>query len=89
MAFLVSPSPYAKKRTAVNVKGYDLRKNMESTGMKPITPREAAEAILKGIKANDRTIIFPLSVKFVLCMYRWVPSLVTKLAIGPLSKLGR
>ena len=60
--------------TAVNVKGYDIRENMESTGMKPISSREAAEAIFKGIKANDRTIIFPKFVQFVLFMYRWFPS---------------
>jgi short-subunit dehydrogenase len=72
--------------TAVSVKGYDLRKKMESTGMKPITPRQAAEAILKGIKNNDRTIIFPASVKFVLWAYRWFPRLTTKAVISSLGK---
>lgn len=72
--------------TAVNVKDYNMKKNMESTGLKPITAYQAAEAILDGIQANDRSIIFPGINRFILALYRHFPGLVTKLAVKSLAK---
>lgn len=72
--------------TAVNIKDYSLKKSMENTGLKPVTAHEAAEAILKGINANDRSIIFPRINKLVLCLYRLMPGLMTKFMVSPLAK---
>lgn len=72
--------------SAVNVKDYSLKKSMDNTGLKPITAHQAAEAILKGINANDRSIIFPRINKVILCLYRLMPGLMTKLAVSPLGK---
>jgi short-subunit dehydrogenase len=72
--------------SAVNIKDYSLKKSMDDTGLKPITAHQAAEAILEGINANDRSIIFPRMNKVILCLYRLMPGLVTKLAVSPLAK---
>jgi len=72
--------------SAVNVKGYSLKKSMQDTGLKAVTPHQAAEAILAGIEANDRSIIFPRLNKIILCLYRLMPGLMTKLAVSPLGK---
>jgi short-subunit dehydrogenase len=71
---------------AVNIKDYNLKKNMESTGLKPISPYVAAEAILQGVSANDRSIIFPRSNKIIVRLYQLFPGLMTKLAVKPLAK---
>jgi short-subunit dehydrogenase len=71
---------------AINVKDYDMRKNMESTGMKAISARDAAEAILQGIEANQRSIVFPLLNRIIVRLYQMLPGLMTKLAIKPLAK---
>ncbi|MCP4712458.1 MAG: SDR family oxidoreductase, partial [Planctomycetes bacterium] len=42
---------------AINVKGYNYKKTMESTPLKPISSDQAAQAILKGIEANQRDIV--------------------------------
>lgn len=72
--------------TAVNVKDYDMKKNMEDTGIKAISPGEAAEAILDGIAANERSIVFPRFNKAVLALYRYFPDTMTRLAVAPLAK---
>ena len=72
--------------SAINVKDYDMKKNMESTGLKPITSREAADTILKGIANNDRSIIFPGINRLIMRLYRWLPGLMTRVAIAPLAK---
>ncbi|MEH6467114.1 MAG: SDR family oxidoreductase [Pseudomonadales bacterium] len=72
--------------TAVNIKDYDMKKNMESTGLKPITAYQAAFEILKGINNNDRSIIFPRINKLILALYRFMPNLLTKLVVKPLAK---
>ena len=72
--------------SAVNIKDYSLKENMESTGLKPISAYEAAEAILQGISANDRSIIFPRSNKIIVRLYQLFPRLMTKLAVKPLAK---
>ncbi len=71
--------------TAVNVKDYDMKKNMEDTGIKAISPREAAEAILDGIRDNERSIIFPRFNRVILALYRWFPNTMTRLAVAPLA----
>jgi len=71
---------------AVNIKDYNLKQNMESTGLKPISAHKAAEAILQGISANDRSIIFPRINKIILRTYQLFPGLMTKLAVKPLAK---
>ncbi len=72
--------------SAVNVKGYNMKKSMESTGLKPIPASEAAAAILKGIEANDRSIIFPRINKFIVRLYQLFPNTMTKLAVAPLAR---
>lgn len=72
--------------SAINVKDYDMRKNMESTGLKPISASEAAQAILQGIADNDRSIIFPWINKIIIRLYRWFPGLLTRFVIAPLAK---
>ena len=71
--------------TAVNIKDYDMKKNMEDTGIKAISPREAAEAILDGIRDNERSIIFPRFNRVILALYRWFPNTMTRLAVAPLA----
>jgi len=71
---------------AVNIKDYNLKKNMESTGLKPISAQDAAEAILQGISANDRSIIFPRVNRIILRLYQLLPGLMTKFAVSPLAK---
>lgn len=72
--------------SAINVKDYNMRKNMESTGLKPISAQQAAQAILQGIQANDRSIVFPLINKIIVRLYQWFPLLITKVAVAPLAK---
>lgn len=70
---------------AVNIKDYSLKENMESTGLKPISAHDAAEAILQGISANDRSIIFPRSNKIIVRLYQLFPRVMTKIAVKPLA----
>jgi short-subunit dehydrogenase len=70
----------------INVKDYNMKKNMESTGLKPISARDAADAILKGISANDRSIIFPRLNRIIVRLYQLMPGLMTKLVVKSLAK---
>lgn len=70
---------------AVNIKSYDMKRSMESTGLKPITQREAGEAIADGIAANHRSIIFPRINRIILALYRFFPNLMTRLVVTPLA----
>jgi short-subunit dehydrogenase len=72
--------------SAVNVKDYSLKESMENTGLKPISANDAAEAILEGISGNKRSIIFPRTNRVVLCLYRLMPNLMTRLFVSPLGK---
>ena len=72
--------------SAINVKDYNMRKNMESTGLKPISAEDAAAAILQGIEDNDRSIIFPFINRTIVRLYRWFPKLITRFAVAPLAK---
>ena len=71
--------------SAVNVKDYNLKENMDNTGLKPISAAEAAAAILKGISANQRSIAFPAINRVTLWLYRMMPNLLTPLFIKPLA----
>lgn len=71
---------------AVNVKDYNLKKSMENTGLKPVSEQDAAEAILQGIAANRRSIIFPRINRVILCLYRLMPNLMNRLVVAPLGK---
>jgi short-subunit dehydrogenase len=71
---------------AVNIKDYNLKDNMESTGLKPISAQDAAEAILRGISANNRSIIFPRVNRIILRLYQLFPGLMTRFAVSPLAK---
>jgi len=71
---------------AINVKDYDYKKNMENTGLKPISANEAAQAIMKGMSANKRSIIFPFINRLVLNLYRLFPGFISKVAVAPLAK---
>ena len=75
--------------SAVNVKDYDMRKNMESTGLKPISARDAALAIVRGIETNQRSIIFPTINRIAVRLYQLMPGLMTKLVIKRLAKPAR
>ncbi len=59
---------------------------MESTPIKPISADRAAQAILKGIEANQRDIVFPWINKLILRFYQLVPGLATKILVKPLLK---
>jgi NAD(P)-dependent dehydrogenase (short-subunit alcohol dehydrogenase family) len=72
--------------SAINVKDYNMKKSMESTGLKPIPASEAAAAILQGIAANHRSIIFPKINKFIVRLYQLFPGTITKLAVAPLAR---
>jgi short-subunit dehydrogenase len=72
--------------SAINVKDYNMKKSMESTGLKPIPASEAAAAILQGIAANRRSIIFPKINKFIVRLYQLFPGTITKLAVAPLAR---
>lgn len=72
--------------SAINVKDYNMKKSMESTGLKPIPASEAAAAILQGITANHRSIIFPKINKFIVRLYQLFPGTITKLAVAPLAR---
>jgi short-subunit dehydrogenase len=71
---------------AVNVKDYNYKATMEKTGIKPIPAAQAADEILQGIAANDRSIIFPRLNKVILRLYQLMPATMTKLAVKPLAK---
>ncbi len=73
---------------AVNIKDYNMKKNMQSTGLKPISAQDAATAILAGISANDRSIIFPAINKIILRLYQLMPNLLTSLVVKPLARPG-
>ena len=70
--------------TAINVNDYNMKQEMESTGLDPIGADDAARAILTGITRNQRSIIFPGINRLVLRLYRWFPELMTRLALKPL-----
>ncbi len=70
---------------ADNVKDYDYKKTMESSGMKPITAAEAADAILEGMSINKRSIIFPFLNRVILRAYQLMPNLITKAVVKPLA----
>jgi short-subunit dehydrogenase len=72
--------------SAINVKDYDMKQNMESTGLTPVSAREAAVAILRGIEANDRSIIFPRINRVILRLYQLLPGLMTRVAVKSLAK---
>ena len=72
--------------SAVNVKQYNLKDSMENTGLKPVSAHNAAEAILRGIIANQRSIIFPGINRVTLCLYRLMPNLMTRLIVARLAK---
>ena len=72
--------------SAINVKDYNMKKSMENTGLKPIPASEAAAAILEGIEANDRSIIFPTINKFIVRLYQLFPVTMTKFAVAPLAR---
>ena len=72
--------------SAINVKDYNMRKNMESTGLKSISEEDAAAAILQGIEDNDRSIIFPFINRTIVRLYRWFPKLITHFAVAPLAR---
>lgn len=71
--------------SAVNVKDYNLKESMEQTGLKPVSADDAAQAILEGINANRRSIIFPAINRVVLWLYRMMPNTMTRLAVKPLA----
>jgi len=71
---------------AINVEDYDYKKNMENTGLKPISADAAARAIMQGMDTNQRSIIFPFINRLVIRLYRWFPSLINKVAVAPLAK---
>lgn len=71
--------------SAVNVKDYNLKESMEKTGLKPVSADDAAKAILEGISANQRSIIFPAINRVVLWLYRMMPNIMTRLAVKPLA----
>lgn len=71
--------------TAVNIEDYDMKKTMQETGLKPITSRQAGEAILRGIEANQRSIIFPRINRVILALYRFFPNLMARLVVAPLA----
>jgi short-subunit dehydrogenase len=72
--------------SAVNVENYNLKESMENTPLKPISAQDAAEAVLKGIIANDRSIIFPRVNRITLFLYRLMPNLFNRLFVAPLAK---
>jgi len=71
---------------AINVKDYDYKRNMENTGLKPITADQAARAIMQGMRSNQRSIVFPLINRLVVRLYRLFPGLINKVAVAPLAK---
>ncbi len=71
---------------AINVKDYNYKNTMESMPLRPIRADQAAQAILKGIEANRRDIVFPWINKLVLGFYRFAPRLATRLLVKPLAK---
>ena len=80
---LVQSDIWAK---AINIKDYDYKKNMENTGLKPISADEAAQAIMKGMSANKRSIVFPFINRLVVHLYRLMPGIMSKVAVAPLAK---
>jgi short-subunit dehydrogenase len=71
---------------AINMKGYNYKKSMESTPLNPIGADQAAQAILAGVEANQRDIVFPWINKFILRFYQLAPGLATKILVKPLLK---
>jgi len=71
---------------AINVKDYNYKKNMENTGLKPISADQAAQAIMQGMRINQRSIIFPFINRLVVRLYRLLPGLINKVAVAPLAK---
>ena len=73
---------------AVNIEDYNLKESMEKTGLKPIPAQDAASAILKGISANKRSIVFPTINRVTLWLYRMMPDILTRVFVKPLATPG-
>lgn len=71
---------------AINVKDYNYKKNMENTGLKPISAAQAAQAIIDGVSNNQRSVAFPFINRLVLNLYRLMPNIISKVAVAPLAK---
>lgn len=65
---------------AANVAGdYRYEEAMEGLPITPISPRRAAEHILRGVRANRELIAFPTSNRVILWLLRHFPSLMSPL----------
>lgn len=56
---------------------YDYKKEMDALPMRYIEPSRAADFILDGVRANRELIVFPMSNRLVLWLYRSFPRLMT------------
>ncbi len=68
---------------ATNLASYNYGAAVERVPMKKATPRQAAEAILRGVARNDEFIVFPLLNRLVIQLYRAMPKLM-----GPIVTRG-
>lgn len=68
---LVETAVYANAETSG---GYDYAAAMEKVPFRKITPRQAADEILRGVAANRAEITFPAYNRLLIALYRRVPS---------------
>lgn len=61
---------------ATNLASYNYGAAVERVPMKKVTPRRAAEAMLRGVVRNDEFIVFPLLNRLVITLYRAMPALM-------------
>lgn len=72
--------------SAINIKGYNYKSEMEGMGLKVVSAADAAKAILRGVENNQRNIIFPLLNRVIATLYRLSPQLLGQFFLKPLLK---
>ncbi|WP_155925330.1 SDR family oxidoreductase [Mycolicibacterium sp. CBMA 234] len=61
---------------ATNLAAYDYGAAVKRVPMKKVAPRQAAEAMLRGVIRNDEFIVFPLLNRLVIKLYRAMPAVM-------------
>ncbi|MGH3724966.1 MAG: SDR family NAD(P)-dependent oxidoreductase [Mycobacterium sp.] len=68
---------------ATNLADYNYGAVVERVPLKKISPRQAADAVLRGVSRNDEFIVFPTINRLVIRLYRALPGLM-----GPIIARG-
>ncbi len=64
---------------ATNLKGHDYAAQIERVPIRKISPEQAAQAMLRGVRKNQALIVFPTYNRWIVRAYRACPSLIGRL----------